>query len=216
VANIQVYSNNPHLTAHWTHALIGDNIVSRLTNIHTEIFADLVLIDAKKLDEDTSLHEVFVKQKCRFLIVGNTWSEAKQVEAMVKGAAGYCEAEEPADIIIRAVKSILTGDIWIQRSLVPKIISVLTSTRRSYGAAVKSVNTEELLKTFATLSVREVEVANLIQIGENNKAIAAALDISERTVKAHLSSIFRKLEVEDRLQLAIFLKEIEQYRKSDQ
>jgi DNA-binding NarL/FixJ family response regulator len=39
-----------------------------------------------------------------------------------------------------------------------------------------------------------------------------ALDISERTVKAHLSSIFRKLEVVDRLQLAIFLKEIEQYR----
>jgi DNA-binding NarL/FixJ family response regulator len=63
-----------------------------------------------------------------------------------------------------------------------------------------------------SLSEREVEVANLIRKGENNKGIAQVMNISERTVKAHLSSIFRKFEVDDRLRLAIRLKEIDQYR----
>jgi DNA-binding NarL/FixJ family response regulator len=47
----------------------------------------------------------------------------------------------------------------------------------------------------------------MIRVGENNKAIADTLDISERTVKAHLTSIFKKLEVPDRLHLALYMKE---------
>jgi DNA-binding NarL/FixJ family response regulator len=47
----------------------------------------------------------------------------------------------------------------------------------------------------------------MIQSGENNKDIASTLHISERTVKAHLTSIFKKLNVSDRLRLALFIKE---------
>lgn len=212
MANILIFSNNPRVSAHWTHALIAKNNVSMLTNIRAEYTADIVLIDAKKLDDDEKLLEIFIRQDCHFLIVGVNWPEQRQIEAMVRGASGYCEAFESAEIVTRAVECILAGDIWIQRYLVPKIIATLTNTRRSHGAVAKTVNVEELMKMFLSLSTREVEVANLIQIGECNKNIAMALDISERTVKAHLSSIFRKLEVVDRLQLAIFLKEIEQYR----
>jgi DNA-binding NarL/FixJ family response regulator len=63
-----------------------------------------------------------------------------------------------------------------------------------------------------SLSTRELEVANMIRQGENNRSIAEAMNISERTVKAHLSSIFRKFNVDDRLRLAIRLKEVDQYR----
>jgi DNA-binding NarL/FixJ family response regulator len=106
----------------------------------------------------------------------------------------------------------LAGDIWIRRALVPKVIGVLTSARRPQ-LAPNTVDTELKLKKLASLSAREVEVADMIRQGESNKRIALAMNISERTVKAHLSSIFRKLNVDDRLRLAILLKEIDQYQR---
>ena len=89
MANILIYSNNPHLTAHWTHALIGENSVSMLPNIRCNFSAYAVLIDARKLDEDESLLSVFSNQHCRFLVIGSNWPEQKQIEVMVLGAAGY-------------------------------------------------------------------------------------------------------------------------------
>jgi DNA-binding NarL/FixJ family response regulator len=212
VANILIFSNNPRLTANWTHILIGGNSVSMLQNIKADFIADAILIDAGKLDEDANLMSIFANQHNRFLVIGSNWPEQKQIEVLVRGAAGYLDDLESAGLLERAVQSILNGDIWIRRSLVPKVIEALTNVRPFHGATTKSTNIEELIKMFNTLSIREREVADMIQIGENNKRIALELNITERTVKAHLSSIFKKLNVDDRLHLAIFLKEIEQYR----
>jgi len=70
--------------------------------------------------------------------------------------------------------------------------------------AVISNYDSELLQE---LSPRELEVANMVSTGENNKEIAKQLTISERTVKAHLTSTFKKINVSDRLHLALFMKE---------
>lgn len=192
--------------------MIGENNVSMLSSIRCEFTADAVLVDARKFDEDCNLLALFSSQKIRFLIIGSNWPEEKQIEAMVRGASGYCDECEPADLLKRAVNSILEGDIWIRRSLVPKVIGALTQARQPVGNSIKSADVEERIKMFDTLSAREMEVAEMIQIGESNKRIALVLNISERTVKAHLSSIFRKLNVDDRLHLAILLKELEQHR----
>jgi len=213
VANILIYSNNPHLTAHWTHALIGEYSISMLPNIRCQFNADAVLFDAKKLDEDASLLSIFGNQNCRFLVIGSNWPEQKQIEVLVRGAAGYCDQSESAELLKRAVESILKGDIWIRRGLVPKVIGALTGARQIHGTKAKSADIEQLFTMLDSLSAREMEVADMIQQGENNKRIALVLNISERTVKAHLSSIFRKLNVADRLHLAILLKEIDQHRK---
>ena len=58
----------------------------------------------------------------------------------------------------------------------------------------------------ANLTRRECEIATLVGNGESNKQIARRLDITERTVKAHLTEVFRKLEVADRLKLALMVK----------
>jgi DNA-binding NarL/FixJ family response regulator len=65
----------------------------------------------------------------------------------------------------------------------------------------------EFKNNLRTLTLRELDVAKMISTGENNKIIASTLNISERTVKAHLTSIFQKLKVQDRLRLAILFKE---------
>lgn len=213
MANILIYSNNPLLTAEWTHALISDHSVTRLLNARTEYRADAVIFDARKLDEDASLLAVLAKPNIRFLVIGSSWPEQKQIEVMVHGAAGYCEEAEAAQLLKRAVDCILKGDIWIRRALVPKVIGMLTGQlQSSHGNHVSLEEREKLMRMSNSLSAREIEVANMIRQGENNRSIAEAMNISERTVKAHLSSIFRKFEVDDRLRLAIRLKEAEQYR----
>ena len=58
----------------------------------------------------------------------------------------------------------------------------------------------------ANLTRRECEIATLVGNGESNKQIARLLDITERTVKAHLTEVFRKLEIADRLKLALMVK----------
>jgi two-component system NarL family response regulator len=58
----------------------------------------------------------------------------------------------------------------------------------------------------ANLTRREYEIATLVGNGESNKQIARRLDITERTVKAHLTEVFRKLDVGDRLKLALIVK----------
>ncbi len=214
VANILIYSNNPNLIAQCSHVLLSEHNVSRLLNAQQDYQADAIIFDAKKLDEDANLLKTIAGKNIRFLVVGMDWPEQKQIDVLVHGAAGYCESSEISYLLNRAIECILHGDIWIRRALVPKVIGVLTG--HLHGLKTPSPlapeKREELIKMADSLSEREVEVANLIRKGENNKGIAQVMNISERTVKAHLSSIFRKFEVDDRLRLAIRLKEIDQYR----
>ncbi len=213
VANILIYSSNPQLAAEWTHALISDHSVNRLLNVRNEFNADAVILDARKLDDDDTLMTAFTNRSTRFLVIGSNWPEQKQINVLIHGAAGYCDEIEVPNLLKRAVDSILQGDIWIRRSLVPKMIGILTAQRHSQlSRQAMPVDIDAMICMLDSLSVREMEVANMIRQGENNKRIALAMNISERTVKAHLSSIFRKLEVDDRLRLAIRLKEIDQYR----
>lgn len=213
MANILIYSHNPQHLADWSHALMLDHNVNTLLNVHAEIHADAVVFDAKKLEGDDGLLQVFSNKTVRFLIVGHDCSEQQQIDLLLHGASGYCDEADASQQLGRAVDSILKGEVWIKRSLVPKVISLLSEHKHSQLSRQSvSLDMQTLLGMFQTLSAREQEVANMISQGESNKRIALALEISERTVKAHLSSIFRKLEVDDRLRLAIRLKEIDQYR----
>jgi DNA-binding NarL/FixJ family response regulator len=213
VANILIYSHNPQHLADWSHALISEHNVNTLLNMHGEFHADAVIFDAEKLENDVSFLPLFTNKSARFLVVGREWSEQQQINLLLHGASGYCEMSDSSNLLGRAIDCILKGDVWIKRSLVPKVISLLNEHKQSHlSRQIIALDMESLLEMFATLSVRELEVANMIGQGESNKRIAQAMNISERTVKAHLSAVFRKLAVEDRLRLAIRLKEIEQYR----
>lgn len=210
MANITIYTHNLQLTGQCNHALIGKHSLHRITNTSNELNTDIILIDAKKIDEDVELLNIFTRKNTPFLVIGSNWSEQNQIGILTRGASGYCDESDVSVFLNRAIDSILSGDIWIRRALVPKVIAALSRHQESKSLAITTESSEILLKQIESLSTRENEVANMIRQGENNKRIALALNISERTVKAHLSSIFRKLEVDDRLRLAIRLKELEQ------
>jgi DNA-binding NarL/FixJ family response regulator len=100
------------------------------------------------------------------------------------------------------VDAVLRGELWIRRTLTPRLLDELGARLRE-----ESEGRREAVARLQALTRREREIADLVGNGESNKEIARRLDITERTVKAHLTEIFRKLRIADRLKLALVITE---------
>ena len=94
---------------------------------------------------------------------------------------------------------ILNGEVWIDRYVIAGLIEEL--------ADVPEVSVQQQ-QALESLSPKELEVAKLVSHGATNKMIANSMTISERTVKAHLTAIFSKMKLSDRLALAIFFRDL--------
>jgi len=204
---ILFFSDNKELLAFWSSTLSEHYQIDTVLDTASDFTADITLVDAEKLVHDDDLLSLFKKKSSRFLIIGNNWSEDNQINALTHGAAGYCDKSEPAKLLLLAIERILKGDIWIRRHLVSRVIGSLMQMKPDSVDSNAEQHSADSIKLLATLSNREREVATMIRSGDSNKVIAEALFISERTVKAHLTSIFKKLKVPDRLHLALFIKE---------
>jgi len=130
--------------------------------------------------------------------------ETDQVELFKLGVHGFCQRDISPELLVKAVEAVVNGELWMQRNLITRIIDELTQG----GPSPKTANSLSDGSPIQCLTPRELEVARMVHKGGNNKSIARTLDISERTVKAHLSSIFRKLNIENRLHLAIFFHDV--------
>ena len=203
VSQIKIFSENEALVEFCAEALSSLGALDTIKDIHSEVNADAVIIDAQKIDEDKQLISLFSNKAIRFLIIGSNWSEGNQVQALLQGAAGYCDESVTPKILLQAIENVLAGDVWMQRHLVPHIIGYLMQANSN--AQAKLDEEREILNK---LSKRELDVVKMIHKGNNNKTIASTLFISERTVKSHLTSIFKKLKVPNRLHLAVLIKEI--------
>jgi len=164
------------------------------------ISPSLTIIDAHLFDENPEKYIAFFRAGYKTLIYGGDWSDSKQIKAYTEGMSGYCVENAKAVVIFEAVKSILKGDIWIKHNLISTVINSLLQRKQDVVSKKYFENNLSEL-----LSGRELEVVERVQTGESNREIAEKLCISERTVKAHLSSTFKKLNVPDRLHLVVFL-----------
>ncbi|MDX3773505.1 response regulator transcription factor [Chromatiaceae bacterium AAb-1] len=115
-------------------------------------------------------------------------------QALSAGATGYIDALASTALLQQAGSSVMSGALWLPASLINGIISVLSDALPSAQA------TPDIL---AILTRREQEVTRIVLTGSSNKQVARQLNITERTVKEHLSSVFTKLNVSDRLQLML-------------
>lgn len=131
-------------------------------------------------------------------------SETDQVALFKLGVHGFCHSDISAELLVKALETVVNGELWMQRSLITRIIDELTQS----GSSARTGNSLSGGSVIDCLTPRELEVAHMVHKGGNNKSIARTLDISERTVKAHLSSIFRKLNIENRLHLALFFHDV--------
>lgn len=109
------------------------------------------------------------------------------------GAEGYVLKDADVSSLVKAIQKVVSGDIYIH----PTLSNVLVK-------AYKRKDDEEEEDLIAGLTRREYEVISLISKGFNNKEIGQELFISEKTVKNHVSNIFKKINVNDRTQAALF------------
>ena len=131
-----------------------------------------------------------------FVILADAPSEAITVQALEAGAAGCCNTYAAPDVLRQVDVVVANGGLCVGRSLLQH---VLASTQRILEKKAESAPHDWQ----SLLSGREITVAQLVGQGASNKEVARQLDIAERTVKAHLTAIFEKLQVRDRLQLSL-------------
>ena len=127
-------------------------------------------------------------------------NEEEGVEVLQLGANGYTNTYVTGSLLLEVVKTVLRGDIWAGPELLQKLLRRLLS---NMPVTNSKVDTAESVDCFEGLSSREQEVLSVLVTGASNKEIARELDITERTVKAHLSSIFQKTGVSDRVSLVL-------------
>ena len=133
------------------------------------------------------------------ILVLTTFDEDEYItQAMSCGAQGYLLKDTPSSELAQAIRSVNQGYTQMGPGLFAK---AMANSAEQVNAGVKSLTTPPELEQ---LTAREKEVLQLIATGYSNREIAAELYITERTVKNHVNSILRSLNLRDRTQAAIF------------
>jgi DNA-binding NarL/FixJ family response regulator len=161
---------------------------------------DVILLDLVLGQETgTDLIQELLKtaEEARILILTGLHDPQEHRRAVQLGAMGVVIKETSSDLLLKAIQKIREGEFWLDRFTTA---SLLTDMRQANKPKKQETPDDKKEK----LTVREREVITLVGEGLRNKQIADRLCISESTVRHHLTSIFEKLGVTDRLELLIF------------
>ena len=161
---------------------------------------DIILLDID-LNGVNSLDSMPLLRKATnafVLILTGVRDAETQERAVLAGGRGVVQKEQPAEMILKAINKVHQGEIWLDRATTGRVFSKLLD--HSHNAA-----SPEATK-IASLTSREREIIDVIikQGHSTNKQIAVHLNMSEHTLRNHLSSIYSKLEVENRLELVMY------------
>jgi DNA-binding NarL/FixJ family response regulator len=126
--------------------------------------------------------------RVRVLVLIARPDEAYAVRLLSSGVAGVVSRAEPFATLLRAFEAVASGRTWAQRRVVAEAITRVQRRARVIGRP---------------LTPRERQILTLLGDGYRNKEIAARLDIKEQTVKIHLYSLFKKLNVRTRVEAAL-------------
>jgi two-component system, NarL family, nitrate/nitrite response regulator NarL len=131
--------------------------------------------------------------ECRVILLNASIERAQVLEALRLGVRGLVTKNTTIALMIKSIRTVMAGQYWVGRESVSDLIGCLVPRRP--GAAPFSQQTD--------LTQRELQIVAAVVAGYANKEIASRLSLSEHTVKHHLSSIFAKLGVTNRLEVAL-------------
>lgn len=143
---------------------------------------------------------------------GYQHSDQEDLALLRAGIRGFCHTDMNPEMIHRVLDAVEQGQIWVRSSFIPTLIEELSKqAKRNVNTSPDALaedasdppSADKHENPLSVLTHREREIAALVGQGECNKRIAQCLEISEQTVKAHLTVIFRKLNVTDRIHLAL-------------
>ena len=163
---------------------------------------DIILMDIRMPVMDGVAAIGILNQKApeiKILVLTTFDDDEYVIQAMTQGAKGYLLKDTPSQELAQAIRSIDRGYTQLAPGLFEKAIQhnrEIVATKKPIAANIPP--------EFEKLTSREKEVLQLIAQGYNNREIATQLYITERTVKNHVNSILRRLQLRDRTQAAIF------------
>ncbi|NJM08281.1 response regulator transcription factor [Candidatus Gracilibacteria bacterium] len=143
------------------------------------------------------LQEIHTSGKARVILLSALCDPELNRQAMRVGAAGLVQKAQEPEVLLRAIESVHSGDIWVERAMVSALLHELPNAESAQNVLGER-------QRIAALTQREREVIGLVGEGRKNRQIAERMLISETTVRHHLTSIFDKLGVSDRLELVIY------------
>jgi DNA-binding NarL/FixJ family response regulator len=159
---------------------------------------DVVLLDLDLGDEDGVALLPRITEAApavKVLVVTGLRDVERQHQAILAGARGLVPKDRSPEVLVKAIRRVDAGELWFERELVHAALRRATPAATPLDAEAARI---------ASLTAREREVVALLGEGLKNEQIAQRLSISEKTVRNHLSSVFDKLGVSDRLELLVF------------
>lgn len=210
-------STDPVLIDHYWMPL-SENGESQLLADFTEVLwraatvaNGLVLIDAALAGFPGMAGIAHLKRSNRnlkILLLTADFTAEEELAALAAGAAGSCGPNFLPEKIRQILATVSDGGVWISSAALPHLLQRLKRWEITNPTTAVNKPDDEKKKEMAGLTPREREIVNLVAKGDSNKLIARELNITDRTVKSHLSIIFQKLKVNDRLQLALFARNL--------
>jgi DNA-binding NarL/FixJ family response regulator len=128
----------------------------------------------------------------RIIVMGSGMDEEDILKAIAAGAKGYVDDGAEAAGFIQAIRAVNQGSVWAPRRVLSLFIERVSNSPGRIFPAGRVIFTD-----------REKEVLEMLVAGRSNKEIAAPLGITERTVKAHVSKLMRKVGVQNRIALSV-------------
>jgi len=174
------------------------NTVRELKNRCDGKTFDLIMIHRSLIDPDTFSEIRRATPLSRIFLLSDEPDEEEGLTFLKLGIVGYANTYISSERLAEAVRIITGGAVWLGQKVMQRLI--LDSYVRAKEQAVS-----DSAKILASLTKREREIADLVAQGQTNLEIAANLDITERTVKAHLSSVYEKTGTGNRLNLALLV-----------
>jgi DNA-binding NarL/FixJ family response regulator len=144
---------------------------------------------------ETTRHLTGIAPLARVVVLTISVDDEDVMDAVMAGACGYLLKDASIEDLLTGIRAAAAGESLIS----PQIASKVLQRLRSQG---KSVDAAATIR--AELSDREVEVLKLIANGKDNAQIASELFISPKTVKNHISNILMKLQIDNRIQAAVY------------
>jgi len=176
--------------------IVGEAANGRQTiDVISDLKPDIVLLDSIMpemggIEVLPAIREKNLKTKALMLTANK--NEAVIFKALKGGAKGYLSKDVSISDLVKAIQAVHNGELWVEQKLMARFFdkeAVANPKQESRAGRPKNV-----------LTTREKEILSILTTGCTNKEIAQALFISEKTVKSHLNSIFKKLDVTRRLQ----------------
>jgi two-component system nitrate/nitrite response regulator NarL len=167
-------------------------------DLAVDVAPDVVVLDAALTAQNDAVVPLMSERNMRVLLLGAMDASLTHEVAILRGACGVVRKEDTPEVLIKAIKSVHSGELWLDRSTTGRLFVELS--RQNGRASANPVSGK-----LGSLTSREHDIVRSLvsRPGADNKTLAEELHIGEHTLRNHLSRIYDKLGVPNRVELYI-------------